>query len=130
MIKQIALHLHSASSSFAKSTADEIDGATSANFQPVFDRLDALDHKVEEVLALVSGTTKSLYTVEEVARLTGRSPYTVRRWISEQRISATRIADTGPRGRLLIARAELQRLIELGQGDSIPAAACDRVNHI
>jgi excisionase family DNA binding protein len=89
----------------------------------IFETLETLNHKMDEVLAVVSGATKSLYTVEEVAALTGRSPYTVRRWINEQRISATRIADTGPRGRLLVAREELQRLINSGRGDSIPPVA-------
>jgi excisionase family DNA binding protein len=57
--------------------------------------------------------------VEEVARLVGRSAYTVRRWIAEHRINASRIADTGPRGRLLIPREEVGKLISEGKGNLV-----------
>ena len=75
--------------------------------------LDAIKHTL-------SGAHKSHYTVDEVARLVGRSAYTVRRWITDKRISATRIDGTGPKGRLLVAHEQLSQLIHLGMGDSIP----------
>jgi excisionase family DNA binding protein len=78
----------------------------------ILTRLDA----IHEVLA---GVAKSHYTVDEVARLVGRSAYTVRRWIGERRINASRIAETGPRGRLLIAREEVAKLIAEGKGDRV-----------
>jgi len=123
MYKQIALRPRRASAKFAESTADVINGAASTNLQPVFDRLETIDHKMDEILALLSGTTKSHYPVEEVAQLTGRSDYTVRRWIKEKLIVATRIDGTGPRGRLLIPRCELEKLIRLGLGGTVPEAA-------
>jgi excisionase family DNA binding protein len=75
---------------------------------------------VLEIRALLAGTRKPYYAVEEVARLTGRSGYTVRRWIAEHRIQATRVAGTGPKGRLLIAATELDKLIATGQGSQVP----------
>jgi len=69
----------------------------------------------------LAGARKPFYTVEEVACLTGRTPYTVRRWISEKRIRADRVAGTGPKGRLLIAGDQLDTLIVAGQGAEIPA---------
>jgi excisionase family DNA binding protein len=65
----------------------------------------------EEILARLSGTTKSHYRVEEVAEMMGRSAYTVRRWVQERRIDAVRVQGTGPKGRLLIPREELNKLV-------------------
>lgn len=63
---------------------------------------------------------KAFFTVAEFASLVGRSSYTVRRWIAEQRLNGMRVADSGPKGRWLIARQELDRVIESGSGGNIP----------
>jgi excisionase family DNA binding protein len=55
----------------------------------------------------VRGNAKLLLTVCEIAELTGRTAYTVRRWIKEGVIRAERIQATGPRGRLLVPRSEI-----------------------
>lgn len=70
----------------------------------------------------LSRRTKSHLTVEEVAEITGRAAYTVRRWIKEKRIRAERIKDGGPKGRLLIPREEIERLITGGLGAEVPDA--------
>src|SRR4051812_39784318 len=73
--------------------------------------LGELRTALDEVRRILIGRQKSHYTVEEVAELTGRKPYTVRTWISEGRVKAIRVEGTGPKGRLLIAHEEVQKLI-------------------
>lgn len=96
----------------------------------VIDRLGALfttkfaslEDKLEAVRELLASRRKDHLVVEEVAELTGRSAYTVRRWITEGKLRAIRLRDGGPRGKLLIPRAELERLIAAGKGADVPAA--------
>ena len=76
--------------------------------------LGDLARRLDEVQQTVKGNTKEFLTVEETADLAGRSAYTVRRWITEQRLTAKRVAYTGQRGRLLIPRSEVIRLIAGG----------------
>ena len=83
--------------------------------------LHELQDAVEEIRAQLAGTSKSHFTVDEVAEMTGRAPYTVRTWIKQKQIKAERVAGTGPRGRLLIPRDELKKLITRGQGENVPA---------
>ena len=80
--------------------------------------LDAL-HEIRERLA---GAHKPLLTIEEVAQLVGRAPFTVRRWVKEGRLKATRVSGTGPRGRLLVGHDEVRKLITAGVGGEVPAA--------
>jgi excisionase family DNA binding protein len=77
--------------------------------------LSALD----EIRARLAGSHKPWLTVEEVADLTGRSDYTIRRWVKEGKLDAVRLQDTGPRGRLLIAHDQLRRLTDAGLGSRI-----------
>jgi excisionase family DNA binding protein len=71
---------------------------------------------LDDIRAHLAGGKKGFHTVGEIAQLTGRSAYTVRRWIAEGRLTATRVRGTGPRGRLLIAHDQLERLIDPGVG--------------
>src|SRR5262249_5840784 len=78
--------------------------------------------ELREIRGTLAGVHKPLLTIEEVADLTGRSPFTVRRWVKQGRIRATRVNGTGPRGRLLVGRDQLERLIAHGVGGSVPPA--------
>src|SRR5947209_3581496 len=105
--------------------------ATPAPHPPPADAVPAADHRLlDRILdelrvlrGLVEGSHKPLLTVEEVARLTGRAAYTVRTWIKQGRLAATRIHGSGPKGRLLIPREQLDRLLAAGRGESAPDSA-------
>lgn len=85
--------------------------------------LRALEAKVDAVHAVLGGQRKELLTVVEFADLVGRSSYTIRRWIAEGRVRAARVDGTGPRGRLLIPRSELDRVVQAGMAGNLPASA-------
>jgi excisionase family DNA binding protein len=85
-------------------------------------RLCSVECKLDELRDRINGRFKSHFTPEEFAAIVGRSAYTIRRWIAEKRLRATRVKGTGPKGRLLIPRAELDRLITEGKGGQIPNA--------
>ena len=74
---------------------------------------------------LASAKTKSHLTVEEVGELTGRAAYTVRRWIKQGLIEAVRVPGTGPKGRLLVPREQLAKLVARGLGIDLPGIAVD-----
>jgi excisionase family DNA binding protein len=80
--------------------------------------LDALT----EIRERLAGAHKPLLTIEEVAQLVGRAPFTVRRWVKEGRLKATRVSGTGPRGRLLVSQDQVRGLIDAGLGGEVPAA--------
>lgn len=110
-------------------------------------RVEQLTHKVESLEKLINGVVADLLPsirsdilqvkemlakrrkehllVEEVAELTGRSAFTVRRWITSGKINAIRLRDGGPRGRLLIPRHEIDRLVASGKGGQVPDAFLD-----
>jgi len=98
---------------------------TSENPSDLKPILEKIMTEIAGIRTHLAGARKPFYTVAEIARLTGRTPYTVRRWISEKRIKADRVAGTGPKGRLLIASDQLDALIVAGQGAEIPASVLD-----
>ena len=55
--------------------------------------------------------TKPFYTVQELAKHLGRSPYTIRRWIREGKIGAVKLNSGGPRDPYLIEHREVEELI-------------------
>ena len=88
-------------------------------------KVPSLEKKLMSLHDLLAARRKEHLVVDEVAELTGRSAYTIRRWITEGKLTAIRLRDGGPRGKLLIPRAELERLIAGGKGSNVPATALD-----
>jgi len=95
----------------AKSRGPTLDRLTAFESDELIGILQSIDAKLNDIQAQLSPVSKPLNTVEEVGEITGRSPYTVRRWVKEGRIRAIRVEGSGPRGRLLIPREELQKLL-------------------
>ena len=98
------------------------DTASGEKIDEIYGLVRELKVAVEDIRDQLTGQRKEFYSVEEVAELTARSGYTIRRWISEGRIKATRVDGTRPRGRLLIPHAELGTLVAQGLGTAIPVA--------
>lgn len=103
---------------FVRAVAEAVGGLRTL----VDDRLRAVEGQLGEVRRLLASRQKDQLTVEEFADLVGRSPYTIRRWAAEGKIRFLRLAHGGPKGRLLIARAELDRVIASGSGGDVPPA--------
>jgi hypothetical protein len=100
--------------------------ATAASGSPLQEILNVLANiliVLQQILELLAGRTKSHYTVDEIAAMTGRAPYTVRQWAKKGLMEVTRVQGVGPRGRLLVPASELTRLVQAGRGLSIPAIA-------
>ena len=83
-------------------------------------QIHALLARLDRISAALEENRKPVYTVEELARLVGRDPYTVRAWIRAGKVRATRVAGTGPKGRLQVDRAEIDRIIAGGLGGHVP----------
>jgi excisionase family DNA binding protein len=78
--------------------------------------------EIVQIRTTLSRKHKDFFTIDEVAQATGRAPYTVRTWVSAGRIKAIRVAGTGPKGRLLVPREELAKLIASGRAGEVPAS--------
>jgi excisionase family DNA binding protein len=85
-------------------------------------KFPTLDSKLTDLQELLSSRRKKNFTVGEVAELTGRSAYTIRRWVAHGKLKAIRLRDGGPRGKLIIARTEFERLIAAGKDADVPGA--------
>ena len=75
-----------------------------------------------EIKAKLTTQVKGTLNVAEVAACVCCSELTVRRWIKEGKIAALKVAGDGPRGRWLVPRAELAKLIAHGLAGDLPDA--------
>ena len=89
-----------------------VEAATAALPEVVLLELRHLRRDMDELVRYARGKAKTLLTVEEVAEEVGRAPYTVRNWIKNGKLKATRVDGTGPRGRLLVRREDVEALVE------------------
>ena len=62
----------------------------------------------------LKGKAKPFYTVREAADLLGRTPYTIRRWIRDGKLEATKPNGGGARDQYLIEVGELRELLLSG----------------
>ena len=85
--------------------------------------LAELHRKLDALAEASRKHRKPLLTIDEVAGLTGRSAYTLRRWVKQKLLTARRIDGSGPKGRLLIERVELDHLLQQGVAGRVPAVA-------
>jgi excisionase family DNA binding protein len=100
---------------------EDLGGPTSDHTAALLAMIPRILWSVERLQQQMSLRQKDFYTIDEVAALVRRAPFTVRAWVKDGRIAATRVTGTGPRGRLLVPRAELDKLIKAGPGEQPPA---------
>jgi excisionase family DNA binding protein len=105
----------------ADADAERLGSGTAAG--DVATARDGVHCELKELRANITGLRKPFYNIEEVANLVGRTAYTVRRWVKEGRLQATRASGTGPKGHLLIAREQLNNHMSLGLAARLPEAA-------
>jgi excisionase family DNA binding protein len=83
--------------------------------------LEPIEHRLASIEERLRGSRRDYYRVEELATLVGRSEYSIRRWIKQGKLKATRLEGTGPRGFLLVPRDQVERLIRIGEVTDVPA---------
>jgi excisionase family DNA binding protein len=123
--RQVVPQRRPAISPAAVDPADQLVPLVREIHAAVGDLRSQFDVAIADLRAQIAGKNKSHYTVEEVAKLTGRAPYTVRTWIKQGVLEATRVHGTGPKGRLLVPREELQKLVDHGLGVHLTAVAIE-----
>ena len=111
--------MHTMPCASANADAQGVHAVNSEFMSRVLVELSAIKAGIEELRERERNKYKLHYTVEEVAERVCRSSYTVRRWIKEKMIHAERVHGTGPKGRLLIPREEIEKLISLGLGKNL-----------
>lgn len=83
------------------------------------EHLSEISKRLAHISSDLAGQIKPLLTVSEVADLTDRCEDTVRRWIRNGCLPAHKALGTGPRGRWLVKREDLDRVLEGGLGGDI-----------
>lgn len=109
--------------SLLRKMAGKVDALESILGELSHSRFPSIEEQLTKLHMVLTKRRKDHLTVEEVAELTGRSAYTVRRWIKEKVLHAVRLDEGGPRGKLLIPHTEIERLIAEGKGAHVPDGA-------
>lgn len=93
------------------SVADPSPAQPPAWVRDVLSQLGLLHQALTDLRDEMHDRRKPYITVREAAEQCGRSEYTIRRWITQGRVQASKVDGTGPHGRLLVARDDLERLL-------------------
>ena len=123
-----APHLGTGTNETNLAAGRDLGGMTDECRARLFPLVERIFVELDDIRRQLEGTRKDLYTTSEVADATGRSEYTVRRWIADGLVAAIRVEGTGPRGRLLISRSELSRLVDAGRASRLTDLAAGRRN--
>ena len=107
----------------AQQRTSALDTVNTDTAEQILAGLNGLRAEVRQIQEQLNGHRKDFLTVAEFGELVGRASYTVRRWVKEDKLRAIRVTGSGPRGRLLIPRGELAKLVDAGLGTHIPAIA-------
>jgi excisionase family DNA binding protein len=95
-------------------------GATpNSDQERLLESIDALHATIQKMDRRLDDQSTQYYTVTEFAKLVKRSDYTVRRWIKLKKINAFKVKGSGPKGRWLIPRDQLARVLDSGLGASL-----------
>lgn len=95
---------------------------TPEHLEALIDRLEFLLSRLEARMSGTSGSEKTFYSTAEVAKILGRSPFTIREYCRLGRCNAERAPSgrgTVPEWR--ISAAELQRIQNSGLLPSLPS---------
>jgi hypothetical protein len=92
-----------------------------SNLGPLLERLDRIDQTLNELTSNIRSlergveSGRAFFTTEEVARILGKKPYTVREWCRLARINCTRDAvGRGGYGPYRISKDEITRIRDHG----------------
>lgn len=61
-------------------------------------------------------------SVKQAAQILKRSPYTIRRWIKERKLSAIKYAETGPKGQWLVYCSSIASRIKSATSNHSPGS--------
>lgn len=93
--------------------------------EEMLERSERQQQELASINGHLAGRTKPVLTVKEVANEVGRCEDTIRNWIGDGTLPASKMPGSGPRGRWLIKREDLDRIVATGRAGDLPPAISD-----